>query len=157
MKFKIRLQSGISVLEFLVVIPVFFLLMYMAIEFGAVFVRANTLTKSVHVAARYLSAQNYDEISITDANTIAKNLILYANVTDTGSTILPGGISANGFDNPIIEHNYGGTDHVRVSVIYHHTPVGSQGMSGMLQMITGDTINYLSIDIPASSIMRYDN
>ncbi len=142
-------QKGASVLEFLIVIPVFLLFAFTAVEFGGVFVRANTLTKSVQSAARFLS-DVHNNPSYPTADSIASNLVLYGSVTNTGTTILPGS-----FEAPVITHDYGtDADHVMVSVIYHHTPVGGDALSNLLQLITGATID-LSIDIPASSVMRY--
>lgn len=149
MKRPDKKQQGASVLEFLIVIPVFLLFAFTAVEFGGVFVRANTLTKSVQSAARFLS-DVHNNSSFPTADTIATNLVLYGSVTNTGTTIMPGS-----FDAPVITHNFGsGADHVRVSVVYHHTPVGGAALSNLLQFITGSTID-LSVDIPASSVMRY--
>lgn len=153
MKHNMVKQSGASILEFLIVMPVIILLAYVAIEFGATFVRANTITKSVQDAARYLSDVHDvtdDAAAVTAKDNIAKNLILYASVTNTGDPVLPGT-----FDAPTISHNFGtNNDHVKVSVLYHHTPLAGQAVSNLLQLVTGDQIE-LSIDIPASSVMRY--
>lgn len=148
-------QAGASVLEFLVVIPVIVLIAYTAIEFGAIFVRANTITKSVNDAARYLSDVHDvtdDATAVTAKENIAKNLIVYANVGNTGDPVLPG---VGNFSKLQITQNYGNNkDHVLVEVVYHHEPAAGLAVSNLLQIVTGETID-LSMDIPASSVMRY--
>lgn len=155
MTFEIKNQSGASVLEFLIVIPVILLFAYLAIEFGAIFVRANTVTKSVQSAARYLSDVHIEGDApeeITRKETNAKNLIRYASIIE-GTQILPGT-----FSSLQVTQNYGtNNDHVLVEVVYQHEPVVGQAVTNLLRLVTGTDLgdNYFAIDIPASSVMRY--
>lgn len=159
MKLKPNSQRGASILEFAVITaPFLILLAWTALEFGVIFVRTNTLTKSVQDAARYLSDTHDDTDSSTaqtKKETIARNLVVYENPMDKDvngsdlSPILPG-LSTT--DVTIGEDTSG--DHVIVSVVYSHVPLLGQGVSTALEMVTGATID-LSIDLPASSVMRY--
>lgn len=152
-------QRGASILEFaLITAPFLILLAWTAMEFGVIFVRTNTLTKAVQDAARYLSDVHDDTDSSTALNkkaTIARNLVVYESPMDEDENgnsytpILPGLSTA---DVDIGENTAG--DHVIVSVVYSHEPLLGQGVSIVLEMVTGATID-LSFDIPASSVMRY--
>lgn len=164
MKNLLKKQAGTSILEFLLVMPVLLLLAFTAIEFGAVFTRANTITKSVQQATRYLSAEHdladtADEINVK--KTIATNLIIYASFNNTGDSVLPEDAGINlGFVNPSTFITTRDTDldgiddHVRIAVVYMHQPVGGQTVSNLLQLITGTPVD-LSFPLRASSVMRY--
>ncbi len=147
MKQPLSRQEGASVLEFLVIIPVLLTLAYTAIEFGAIFVRLNTITKSVQDATRYLS----DHLSIANSDdaqilSIATKLVQNGSVTGTDQ-VLPGA-----FDAPIIS-NLG--NHIQVSVVYNHTPVAGEALSNLLQTFLGGEALDLSFPMTASSTMRY--
>jgi hypothetical protein len=144
-----RKQAGASLLEFLIVIPVLLTLAYTAIEFGTIFVRLDTLTKSVQDATRYLSDVSVNKSNTPAQKTIAENLIKYGSVV-AGPQLLPGV-----FDAPIISHP--DANHVGISVVYHHVPVGGEALSNLLQFKSlggGDGIE-LDLALPASSTMRY--
>jgi hypothetical protein len=143
---RINHQQGASLFEFLIVIPVLLILAFTAIEFGAVFVRLNTIHKSVQDAARYLSATSVAKSNTAAQKTIAANLIQYGSVS-AGTQILPGA-----FEAPVIQ-TVGG-EHVSVSVVYHHTSIMGEALSNLLQLIGGSGID-LSLDLTASSVMRY--
>lgn len=142
----IRKQKGASILEFLVIVPVLFTLAITAIEFGAIFTRLNTLTKSVQDATRYLSDSSVNKSNTAAQQTIASNLIIYGMV-GTGTQILPGVFNAPAITNPDVNH-------VRISVVYNHTPIVGQALSGLLQLLGGSGIN-LSFPLNASSVLRY--
>lgn len=145
-------HNGASILEFLIVAPVILLLAWTALEFGAIFVRTNTLTKSVQSAARFLSEVH--DVSDTQVakdkkTTIAKNLVVYADPLGESTAILPGLTT-----NDVSIDQVTDPDHVIVTVVYAHYPVLGNGLSGALNMVTGATLD-LSMNIPASSTMRY--
>ncbi len=157
MKNTLGKQAGASILEFLIVIPIFLLLAFTAIEFGAVFTRLNTITKSVQDATRYLSATHRvfdDAVEITIKEGRATNLIVYASAIDTGQPVIPGLDTTDTSITRIDQDGDGNDDHVSVSVNYLHQPVGGQTVSNLLQMITGAQVN-LSFPLRASSVMRY--
>lgn len=144
---NLKKQDGASILEFLIVIPILLLLAFTAVEFGAVFTRYNTVTKSVQDAARYLST---DKSKVNAKKDKAKNLIEYGSLT-TETKILPGT-----FEFPSSFPNITNENHVIVSVTYKHEPVMGQTLNNLLGLITGTkgTLD-LSIDLTATSVMRY--
>lgn len=142
----VRKQQGASILEFLVIIPVLFTLAITAIEFGAIFTRLNTVTKSVQDATRFLSDSSKDKSNTDAQKTIAGNLIKYG-LVGSGTQILPGEFDAPAITNP-------DANHVRISVVYNHTPIAGEALSGLLQLLGGSEID-LSFPLNASSVMRY--
>lgn len=142
-------QKGASILEFLVIVPVLFTLAVTAIEFGAIFTRLNTLTKSVQDATRYLSDSSVSKSNTGAQQTIAINLIKYGSVLagTTGTQILPGVFNAPAITNP-------DANHVQISVVYNHTPIMGLALSNLLQMLGGSGIS-LSYPLNASSVMRF--
>jgi Flp pilus assembly protein TadG len=143
MKQIVHKQKGASILEFLVIVPFLFTLSITAIEFGTIFTRLNTLTKSVQDATRFLSDS---PANMPDAQTIATNLIKYGTV-GTGTQILPG-VTKVSPTNP-------DANHVQISVVYNHTPIAGQALSQLLQWLGGSKGIDLSIPLNASSVMRY--
>jgi|APLak6261658528_1056013.scaffolds.fasta_scaffold12843_2 hypothetical protein len=139
-------QKGASILEFLVIIPVLLILSVTAIEFGAIFTRLNTLTKSVQAATRYLSDSSVNKSNTDTQKAIAINLIEYGSV-GTGTQILPGVFNAPTISNP-------DANHVQISVVYNNTPILGQALSNLLKKMGGSGIN-LSFPLTASSVMRY--
>ncbi len=53
-------QQGSSTVEFAIVLPLLLLLVVMVSEFGIMFYRLNAVTKSVQIAARYLSDNEHN-------------------------------------------------------------------------------------------------
>ena len=146
MRQRVHKQKGASILEFLVIIPVLFTLAFTAIEFGAIFTRLNTLTKSVQAATRYLSDSSVNKSNTDTQKAIAINLIKYGSV-GTGAQILPGVFNAPTISNP-------DPNHVQMSVVYGHTPILGLALSNLLKFLGGSGIN-LSFALNASSVMRY--
>jgi len=149
MRQHVHKQKGASILEFLVIVPILFTLSITAIEFGSIFTRLNTLTKSVQDATRFLSDSSANKSNTDAQKTIATNLIKYGTV-GTGPQIMLGEfvLSDKDITNP-------DADHVQISVVYKHTPISGQALSKLLQWVgDGDGID-LAIDLNASSVMRY--
>lgn len=139
-------QRGASILEFVIVtLPVLIILAFTVIEFGAVFTRYNTLTKSVQDATRYLADTSVNNAILPGNDTIAVNLVKYGSVSNTGSPILAE------IEDPTVA-DLG--EHVQVSVTYRHTPILGQAINNLLTWFTGGGID-LSIDMTASSVMRF--
>lgn len=85
-------QRGAAIVEFALILPLLLLLTMITTEFGRAIYQYNTVVKSVRGAARYLSVQTPG-----DANslTAATNLVVYGNVSGTGSTLVPGLTASN--------------------------------------------------------------
>ena len=147
MKTSLRNQQGASILEFMVVVPILVTFAFTAIEFGAIFTRLNTITKTVQDATRY-----YATIP-NPTREIAERLIMSNSIHEPGEKL------ADHFRRPItiqdVDLGVAG-NHVQITVIYDHTPIAGNALSGLVQMLGGEPLD-LNIPLTASSIMRYFN
>jgi Flp pilus assembly protein TadG len=87
-----KMQRGVAIVEFALILPFLLLLSFLATEFGRAVWQYNTLTKSVRDAARYLSIQapgNPVEMAK------AQNLLVYGNLAGTGGPLALGLSAAN--------------------------------------------------------------
>jgi hypothetical protein len=142
-------QKGSSTVEFALLIPLLLLLIVMGSEFGIMFYRLNALTKSVDIAARYLS-----DVENTSTAT-AKNLAVYGNPTGSGSAIVPGLTVANiVISNPNAQH-------VQVAVTYDAQLILGGTLDALMNYgkkimpgsVGGNGINFMTLK--AASVMRY--
>ncbi|MBY7975216.1 pilus assembly protein [Vibrio fluvialis] len=94
-------QNGIAAVEFTIVVPVLMLLLAVVAEFGNLFIRYNTLSKSVQNGVRFAVTEVYgtansDRIVGEDgdppkdgyAYTEIKNTVIYGNPSGLGDPIL---------------------------------------------------------------------
>lgn len=149
-------QNGSSVVEFAIVLPLLLFLIFVVFEFGTLLYRHNAVTKSVQIAARYLS-----DVSVAQANTPtdkinAQNLAIYGNIAGTGEALVPGLTSA---DIVITNPN---PQHVRVVATYGSDFILGNTLDALLELATGDDrcINFLEdcpdfMTLTASSVMRF--
>src|SRR5262249_54046927 len=102
-------ESGVSLVELAIVVPVILLLLVAVMEFGLYFYTYTTLDKATRVAARYITSQTYDPGNAADpTNSIpqAKNLAVCGKMTACAAseqifsdfTTSNVGITANGAD-----------------------------------------------------------
>lgn len=82
---KHKLQRGVALVEFALMLPFLLLLSMTAAEFGRAIWQYNVLTKSVRDAARYLTLQT-PGTHITQA----RNLAVYGNLGGTGTPLARG-------------------------------------------------------------------
>jgi hypothetical protein len=75
-------QKGVAIVEFALILPFLLLLTFITTEFGRAIWEYNTLTKSVRDASRYLAIQPAGT-KITEA----RNLMVYGNLTGTGTPL----------------------------------------------------------------------
>jgi Flp pilus assembly protein TadG len=80
-----KMQRGVAIVEFALILPFLLLLTFLTTEFGRAIWQYNTLTKSVRDAARYLSVQT-PGTHITEA----RNLMVYGNPAGTGNPLALG-------------------------------------------------------------------
>lgn len=140
-------QRGASILSFLVTFPVLVTFAFTAIEFGAVFTRYNTVTKTVQDAARYLTKSSISDVD----QTTAENLIRYNSVNASGHQLLPGDAFNIDIDPDVGVAGIG--QHVRITVTYNHTPVAGAALSNLVQLFGGQALD-LNMALTASSLMR---
>lgn len=84
-------QSGVAIVEFALVLPLLLILTFITTEFGRAIYEYNTIVKSLRGAARYLAVQTPSTALTANAAAItaATNLVVYGNVTGTGTPIVP--------------------------------------------------------------------
>lgn len=142
-KFK---QKGSSTVEFAMLLPLLLLLVVMVSEFGVMFYRLNAVSKSVQVAARYLSNNNTTPPPDMAA---ARNLAVYGKTSSTGTPVVPGLTAANiVITNPIAQH-------VQVEVVgYDSNFMLGNSLNALVGMVTGGSIPSV-MTLRASSVMRF--
>ena len=117
-----RLQHGVAIVEFTIVLPVLLLLLFGVTELGRAIVRYNTLTKATQDGARYAAAfalRGTTTVVNVDAQlrTEVRNVVIYGNQAGTGTPVLADLLPAQ------IEVVDAGGDQVRVDVSYPYQPV----------------------------------
>lgn len=139
----LRLQKGLSAIEFAVTIPLIFILMAGVIELGLGLVQYQTLTKLVQNGARYGATEIYFEYGVDAA--AAQEKIRCVVVTGSTSDLSAGcGDSEN---KPLEGLNEGDVtvtengDYINVTADFHYSPLTS-------------TYSDYTIDLTASAIMR---
>ncbi len=83
-------QNGVALVEFALILPLLLLLTFITTEFGRAMYQYNTITKSVRDAVRYLSVQTPGTHTAQ-----AQNLVVYGNITGTGTPLVLGLSLAN--------------------------------------------------------------
>jgi Flp pilus assembly protein TadG len=144
---NISKQTGTSVVEFALLVPLLLLLVLMVSEFGIMFYRLNAVTKSVQVATIYLSGVSvHNPITATDT-TIAANLAVYGNPV-AGTAILPGYAPEN-----IVITNLG--QEVRVEASYDSFLILGGSLNAIMQMVTDGNTKTDFGTLKAGSVMRF--
>jgi len=141
-------QKGSSTVEFAIMLPLLLLLVVMVSEFGIMFYRLSAVTKSVQIAARYLSDVAVNNTNTSTDKTIAQNLAVYGNITVTKTPIVPGLAPAN-----ILVTDLG--DHVQVVATYDSSLIFGNGLNALMQLTTGDNTATDFMALQASSVMRF--
>jgi Flp pilus assembly protein TadG len=151
-------QKGTSTVEFAMLVPILLILIFMVSALGITFYRLNTVTKSVQVAARYLSdVCVYHSDTAKYCTTIeednARNLAVYGRTSDSGTVIVDGFTTANIVITEINDNL--GNHHVQIVATY----VSSLLIVGvildeLMQLIGGSTSTEF-MTLSASSVMRF--
>jgi Flp pilus assembly protein TadG len=136
-------QKGVSTVEFAMLVPVLLLLVVMVSEFGMMFYRLNAMTKSVQVAARYLSDISVNpNIALTDAQ--VKNLICSGTIGGAGTEIVPDCNTKLVLTSPSAAAN-----HLTVSAAYPADWILPNAVAWLLGLPSD------SMMLTASSVMRF--
>lgn len=85
----IRCESGTSILETAVVLPLLVILMGGVYDFGRAYGTMSAGQKSMRAAVRYLTRLPAEAVCNSWALTQAKNIALYGNTAGTGSLLIP--------------------------------------------------------------------
>jgi Flp pilus assembly protein TadG len=140
-----RDERGIQLVEVAIVLPIFLLLFAATAEFGRFFYEYTTLAKASRVGARYLATAQVK----TSEDDIAKNIIVYGNLSGTGSPVLTDLSKSN-----VVITRVGGTpvlpETVQVQIAgYKHQPLFDLGLMTKTPSLS------LNIDVRPSVTMRY--
>ena len=79
-------ESGQSLIEFAITLPLLLLIAFGIIEFGRAYYQYNTLSKAIRNGARYMSFHPYDGTNISNA----QNMVVYGQSSGGSTPILPG-------------------------------------------------------------------
>ncbi len=132
-------QRGIAAIEFTLVVPFMFLLIFATAEFGRLLYQYNALTTSVRDAARYISDRAYQGNTgipaLPDSLKARTSNLIIAGDINGQSELLPGLAEAD------IRYALDG-DLVTITVAYNWSPIFAQSLFS----ITGDA--GISLDFP---------
>jgi Flp pilus assembly protein TadG len=140
-------QKGSATVEFAMLLPLLLLLVFTVSEFGAMFYRLNALTKSVDIAARYLTDVSVNKTNTAIDKTNAQNLAVYGTIT-ARTAILPGLTAANiAITNPDAQH-------VQVIATYNANLLLGGTLNAFMQYIGGSVATDF-MTLTAASVMRF--
>ena len=145
-------QKGASTVEFAIMLPMLLLLVVLVSEFGIRFYQLNALTKSVQVAARYLSDVSvYPDIALTDAE--VKKLVCFGDIGGSGPEILTD-CNANLVLDP---SPTAASNHITVSAKYPSELPGLPSLNAMMKLFTGSApdSDFDIMTLQATSVMRF--
>lgn len=97
----IRCTSGLGLVESAITLPLMMLLLLGIIDFGLAFSAQATASQSMRDAARYLATLPGGAACSTWAQTNAKNLAVYGNISGSGSALVTGWLPDGGTDNNV--------------------------------------------------------
>lgn len=141
-------QKGTSTVEFAIMLPLLLMLIVMVSEFGVMFYRLNAVSKSVQIAARYLSDVSVNNGYTSTQETNARNLAVYGRIDGSGDPVVP----------DLAIDNIAVTDlgeHVRVAATYDSNLVLGSALNGLVNLATGGSAPVDFMTLNASSVMRF--
>lgn len=142
-------QKGSSTVEFTIMLPLLLLLAVMVSEFGIMFYRLNAVTKSVQIAARYLSDVSVHNTNTPADKTNACNLAVYGNSAGTGTPVVPG---LNCTDIAVSNPD---SQHVQVVATYDSNLILGNSLNALMQLAIGGSAATDFMTLKAGSVMRF--
>ena len=126
-------QRGVAIVEFTIALPILLVLILAVAEFGRAFLQYNALTRAVRDSARYVSANALNgasqAIDVSQASAVyseAQNLVVYGNITNSGTPLLNGLTSSD-----VTINNPAGTRDITVNVTYAYQPMLGAVLPGL--------------------------
>jgi len=115
-------QAGITIIEFLIVLPILMMLIMATAEFGRAFVQYNALTKTLRDGARYVGSRALNGttgvvVINSSLQSQTRNLVVYGNIAGSGTPLLPGLVPGN------VSVTGGAPGAVVVAATYAYTPI----------------------------------
>jgi len=140
-------ERGVQLVEVALVIPVMLLLFGAVAEFGRYFYEYTTAAKAARVGARFLTSKSVT--SATNYELQAKNLVVYGNISGTGSPVLPG-MTISNVDVQYAGPSSGVPETVTVNIVgYQHQSIVNLGA------LLKNTALSTNVDVKPSVTMRY--
>ena len=140
-------ERGVQLVEVALVIPVMLLLFGAVAEFGRYFYEYTTAAKAARVGARFLTSKSVT--SATNYELQAKNLVVYGNISGTGSPVLPG-MTISNVDVQYAGPSSGVPETVTVNIVgYQHQSIVNLGA------LLKSTALSTNVDVKPSVTMRY--
>ena len=147
-----RDEQGVQLVEIAIVIPLMLMMFAAVAEFGRYFYEYTTLAKAARVGGRFMASKTLTS-STTNWQLQAKRLVVYGNITGSGSPVLPGLTVENvelAFAGGTYSGGAGVPETVTVRIInYKHDPIFDLGK------LTKITTLSLNVDVKPSITMRY--
>ena len=148
---SIKKSRGVAMVEFAIILPFIFLLLYCILEVSRLQLTYNNLAKSVRDGARYLASNSEigdtGNVGITDAvEATTKNLVVYGLPINSGTSLIEGMTTD---DVQVID--LGDDTHVRVTATMNYAPILGGSITGF--GILDNPID-ISISLAATSTMR---
>jgi len=144
-----RRQRGTAMVEFMIVAPLLFLLVFAGAELGRLVQQHETLIKTARNAVRHVASETAGSLGVVvlTAEIIddARNLAVYGHTGSSGAPVLPGLSAADVLvTEPVAQH-------VQVTVNYTYQPLwgGSIPTFGL-----GDGPISLGLAMSATTVMR---
>lgn len=150
-----RHQTGIAIVEFVIIAPFLLLMMLMVTELGRALYEYNALAKAVRDGARYYSApatfeSNYADLSQAEIRDHMVKLVTHGNIDGDGEAILPGTIEVA---DPVTETNADGT-FVTITADYTFEFLPGNPLKAFMQFWGGDDSLPSPFVLTASTVMR---
>ncbi|MFT5393115.1 MAG: Flp pilus assembly protein TadG [Gammaproteobacteria bacterium] len=134
-------QHGSVIIEFAIVAPLLFLLVFAVSELGVLIQRHETLIKTVRNAARFASEETVGSfggvILTAPLITSIENLTVYGNIGGGGNPLLPGFVTGDVTVTTVAAV----PNHVQVTATYSYQPfLGGAGLINAAVPMTATTI-----------------
>ncbi|WP_168190607.1 TadE family protein [Salinimonas iocasae] len=132
-------QKGVAAVEFTIIAPFMFLLIFATAEFGRLFYQYSALTNSVRLGARYIAdiaiKDNTGNFSLTDNDRAKATNLIVSGDTNGQSELLPG------LNEAIFDYQLNG-DFITVTASYSWSPIFSDTLFSLSDN------NAISLDFP---------
>jgi Flp pilus assembly protein TadG len=134
-------QHGTAIIEFAIVAPLLFLLVFAGAELGLLIQRHETLIKTVRNAARFAAEEtvgSFGGVILTPTLVNGtRNLTVYGNIGGTGDPLLPGFVTTD----VTVTSPPAAPNHVQVTATYTYQPfLGGAGLINAAVPMTATTI-----------------
>lgn len=143
-------ERGTAILEFMIVAPLLFLLVFAGAELSRLVQHHETLIKTVRNAARYVASETAGSLGVivltSDLIDDARNLAVYGNTGASGEPVLPGFVPTH-----VTVMSIPASQHIQVTANYTYQPLWGGTIP---TFVSGGGAISLSLPMTATTIMR---